>query len=88
VPLGVDAASLLAPEGLSPVRRIAHTFSFALGQFACSLGVVKTGFLLQGIVDQVCQTSDRERRLTAGDVAGICLVLRSTAFVPVLAGGA
>src|SRR5262245_31787788 len=32
-------------------------------------------YLPQGVVDQVCQTRSRERRLTAGDVAGICLVL-------------
>src|SRR5262245_14543656 len=31
--------------------------------------------LLQGIVDQVCQTRGRKRRMTAGDVARICLVL-------------
>jgi hypothetical protein len=31
--------------------------------------------LLQRIIDQVCQARGRERRLTAGDVAGICLVL-------------
>jgi hypothetical protein len=40
VPLGVDAASLLAPEGLSPVRRIVrphahhHLRGLALGKKA------------------------------------------------------